>query len=302
MPGLCLPVPGPKFGYACEDELGNPVATPFSSDAEGVPLVQAPLHYCGSGEPVCEDGLVSACISDTDGAPTTYGPAPAQPSPSDVTGSSPRISRMRINRTGLAPFPYSTAKRPDQLIDITIDGADVPFNPATGRFNLPPYPGATAVPTAGCGLLDDDGEWSVVPDYNIATQSAQVLGSAVVLDDVGVMVKRCLIQPVIENESCANQFVHAATFPGFGISPVTPTAQVQYGVYNETQAVVLQISQSMIFNAGWQHKETYLYPCDGTPLAPAGTQGDQLTLFVIVLSGEVIWVDADFSSSLWYGH
>jgi len=306
MANLCLPTPGPKFGYACADELGNPVATPYSSDAEGVPLVQAPLHYCGSGEPVCEDGLVSGCISDTDGAPTTYGPAPAQPAPGDVSGSSPRISRVRINRTGLAPFPYSTPKRPDQLIDLVIDNGtdpdiEVPWNAATGRFTLPAYPVAADIPTAGCGLTDDDGEWSVTPDYNVTSDQDSVFGNGTVLDAADGRVYRLNVLNQITNTSCRDQFVHAVNAKGFGVTPVTPTAQISYGVYNVTQAAVVQISQSMVFNAGWQHKDTYIYPSGPSPLAVGATAGDTLALFIEVISGEVIWVDAEFSNTTWYG-
>lgn len=149
----CPPTPGPRFGYYCEDEEHVPVAVPYVVDGDGTPLVQAPLKFCGDDSPVCPDSSVSGCISDTDGAPTTYGAAPVAPEPGDVAGPSPRFSRLRINRTGLAVFPYSTTKRPDQLFDLVLDQGededplDIPWNPATGRFTLPPYPGTPDIPT-----------------------------------------------------------------------------------------------------------------------------------------------------------
>lgn len=150
----CATPPGPPFGYACVDDFGNPVATTVHAAPDGTPLVQGPLVACGDGTPMCEGDAVSACISDTDGAPTTYGPAPAAPPTGDVHGRSPHISRVRVNRTGLTPLPYSTTKKPDQLIDFVIDGGDdpdvpVPFNAATGRFTFPP-PGTPIEPESPC--------------------------------------------------------------------------------------------------------------------------------------------------------
>lgn len=126
----------PTLAYYCEGD-GEPIAVePLTID--GVPVVQAPLHFCGTGEAVCEDSTVAACPSDTDGNPTSYGPLPIAPNPSDVTGRSPRISRLRVNRTGLAALPYASSKRPDQLIDIVSnDGTPVPWDASTGRFTLP---------------------------------------------------------------------------------------------------------------------------------------------------------------------
>jgi hypothetical protein len=311
MASPCGPLPGPPFGYLCEDELGDPVLDDLVT-VGGTPAVQGPLRFCGTNERVCVDDQVSSCLSDTDGNPTTYGPAPSAPSPSDVTGRSPRFSRLRINREGLTVFPYSTAKKPDQLIDIVIDGGEgpdipVPWDGGTGRFTFPASEVFPTLPTAGCGLtLNEDNEFDVDDTYHIETDDAQVLGNTDVLSFTGSMVQRCNVHPVIENTTCRNQHVFSSTFPGFGVEPENPgdQCQIQYGVYNVTQAAVLQISQSPIFTAGWQHKETYLYPATGaSTIAPAADFGDELCLFIVVLasSDPVVWVDADFSCSLWYG-
>lgn len=149
------PDPKPPFGYYCEDVNGVPVAQPTVADASGVPLIQAPLKYCGTGDPVCPDSSVSGCISDTDGNPTSYGPAPAAPAPGNVEGSSPMMSRVRANRTGEPVLPYSTAHHPDQLVDITQHGEEVPFDSATGTFDTNPprvrldRPGEPLLPTSG---------------------------------------------------------------------------------------------------------------------------------------------------------
>lgn len=137
--GPCDPVERkPPLGYRCHDGDEPTVEDYYSID--GIPVVQGPIDFCGTGDPICEGDSVSGCISDTDGAPTTYGVAPAAPSPGDVAGNSPRFSRVRINREGLPPLPYSTQKRPDQLLDLTLDGDPVDFDPVTGRFALPAYP------------------------------------------------------------------------------------------------------------------------------------------------------------------
>jgi len=154
------PDPKPPFGYYCEDVNGVPVAQPTVADASGVPLIQAPLKYCGTGDPVCPDSSVSGCISDTDGNPTSYGPAPAAPATGNVEGSSPMMSRVRANRTGEPVLPYSTTHHPDQLVDITQHGEEVPFDSATGTFNTNPprvrldRPGEPLLPTSGANGPD----------------------------------------------------------------------------------------------------------------------------------------------------
>lgn len=293
----------PDPSYYCE-EGGQPRSVP-AFVVDGSLVFQAPLHYCGNHEPVCEDGLVSGCISDTDGAPTAYGPAPADPDPSRVGGPSPRFSRVRVNRGATpAPLPYSTTKYPDQLIDIVdSDGEPIQYDPVTGRFTLPA--GVVNWPDGpwGCGLGWDavNGELIVSPDYNVSEDGDIQTGNSTVLDSGDGMVTRLAIHNVITNTSCRDQFVHSVNAKGFGVTPVTPSAQIRYGVYNVTQSAVVQVSQSPTFTAGWQHKDTYFYPSLNTPLAPGASRGDQLALFVEVLSGEVIWVDADFSNTMWYG-
>lgn len=141
MANPCAPVLGPLFGYLCEDGLGYPVVDTYLT-VDGTPVVQAPVKFCGTGERVCADDQVSGCISDTDGDPTSYGPAPENPPVEHVDGRSPMISRVRVNREGLPALPYSSQKHPDQLFDLVIDGGEgddieVPWDDETGRFRLP---------------------------------------------------------------------------------------------------------------------------------------------------------------------
>ena len=181
MANPCLPPPGPRVRYICVDEFGNVVGEdPYAApgDEAGTPLVQGPLRYCGTEDILCEGDQVSGCISDTDGAPTSYGPAPEAPDPEAVAGPSPLMSRVRLNRDGLTPLPYSTQKHPDQLIDLVLgegEGAtQVPFDPSTGRFSIPQMqeplvrcvdsePLTGAVPNC---LLFEDGVTPVPVDEN----------------------------------------------------------------------------------------------------------------------------------------
>lgn len=305
MRGPCPPGSKPPFGYFCEEPDGTPIATPYSTDADGVPLVQAPLHRCGDNTPICEGDSVSGCISDTDGAPTSYGPLPDAPPLNHVHGGSPLISRMRINRLGLAPFPYSSVKHPDQLIDIVIDGGDgddvpVPWNPATGRFTLPP---STEIPelVLGCGLgYDEDGALEVRRDFAVAKDADAVLGNSTVLNAGSGRVTRCLAQPVIDNVSCERQYVFANVSAGFGFSPVTPDAQVRYGVLQN--GVVLQEFQSPPFTGGWQYKASYLY-VPTSSIGPLGFEDQHYELFAEAVNpgDQFIWVDADLGVDKWYG-
>lgn len=301
MASPCGPLPGPPFGYLCEDELGGPVVEDLVS-VGGVPVVQGPIKFCGTDEQVCKDDQVSGCLSDTDGNPTTYGPAPAAPAQNEVTGRSPRFSRLRINRTGLAAFPYSSQKKPDQLIDIVEnDGTPVPWNAATGRFTLPAGAAIPDIPTAGCGLdLNEDNEFEVVSDYTVAKDSDAVLGNGTTLTALSGRVIRCLAQPVIDNDTCRGQYIFANVSAGFGFSPVTPDAQVRYGVLQN--GVVLQEFQSQPFTAGWQYKASYLYvPSAATP--PAGFEDQYYQLFAEVVNpgDQFIWVDADLGVDKWFG-
>lgn len=306
MRGPCSPTDGPTIGYYCEEPDGTPVATPISTDGAGTRLVQAPLHRCGDNTPICEGDQVSGCISDTDGEPTSYGPLPDAPPLNHVHGGSPLISRVRVNRVTLPVLPYSAAKHPDQLIDFVIDGGEgddipVPYNPATGRFTFPP---ATEMPTpltAGCGIdINEDNEIEVVTDYGVASDSDALLGNATVLTAGSGRVTRLLVQPVIDNLSCREQFIFANVVAGFGFSPVTPDAQVRYGVLQN--GVVLQEFQSQPFTAGWQRKDSYLY-VPVTPEAPGGFQDEHYELFAEAVNpgDQFIWVDADLGVDKWYG-
>lgn len=301
MASPCGPLPGPPFGYLCEDELGDPVLDDLVR-VDGTPAVQGPIKFCGTNEQVCVDDQVSGCMSDTDGAPTTYGPAPLSPAPSDVTGRSPRFSRLRINRVGLTPFPYSNSKRPDQLIDIVEnDGTPVPWNSSTGRFTLPAAESFPDLPTAGCGLeLNEDNEFDVVSDYTVARDSDALLGNATVLTAGSGRVVRLLAQPVIDNDTCRGQYIFTNVAAGFGFSPVTPDAQVRYGVLQN--GVVLQEFQSQPFTAGWQYKASYLY-VPSTPTPPAGFEDQYYELFAEAVNpgDQFIWVDADLGVDKWFG-
>lgn len=300
----CGPPPGPLFGYLCEDELGNPTVE-TARTVDGTKVVQGPLVACGTGEQLCADDAVSSCLSDTDGNPTTYGPLPAAPELADVTGRSPRFSRLRINRTGLTVFPYSSTKKPDQLFDLVIDGGEgpdveVPWNAATGRFTLPAYTEDT-FPSPGCGLtLNEDNELDVDSDYTVASDADAILGNATVIDAGDGRVTRLLVQPVIDNDTCKGQFVFTNVAAGFGFSPVTPDAQVRYGVLQN--GVVLQEFQSQPFTAGWQRKDSYLY-VPTVPTAPADFEDQYYELFAEVVNpgDEFIWVDADLGVDKWFG-
>ena len=301
MASPCGPLPGPPFGYLCEDELGDPVLDDLVT-VDGVPAVQGPIKFCGTGEQVCVDDMVSGCLSDTDGAPTTYGPSPAAPAPSDVTGRSPRFSRLRINRVGQTVFPYSSAKRPDQLIDIVEnDGTPVPWNSSTGRFTLPAADAPPEIPTAGCGIeINEDNEIEVVSDYTVAKDSDALLGNATVLTAGSGRVTRLLVQPVIDNDTCRDQYVFTNVAAGFGFTPVTPDAQVRYGVLQN--GVVLQEFQSEPFTAGWQRKDSYLY-VPSTPIAPGAFEDQHYELFAEAVNpgDQFIWVDADLGVDKWFG-
>jgi hypothetical protein len=191
------------------------------------------------------------------------------------------------------------------LIDLVIDGGEgpdipVPWDSATGRFTLPAYTEDT-FPAPGCGLdLNEDNELDVVSDYTVAKDSDAVLGNATTITALDGVVTRCLAQPVIDNETCRDQFIFTNVSAGFGFTPVTPDAQVRYGVLQN--GVVLQEFQSVPFTAGWQYKASYLYvPTLGT--APAGFEDQYYELFVEVVNpgDEFIWVDADLGVDKWFG-
>lgn len=305
MASPCAPPPGPPFEYLCEDGSGTPTTTtPIT--VGGKRVVQAPLTYCGTGERVCLDDSVSGCISDTDGEPTSYGPAPDAPAPANVAGRSPMISRLRINRLGQTVFPYSNAKHPDQLIDLVIDGGEdpdvpVPWDSATGRFTLPAAPTIPDFPVLGCGLeFNEDDELEVVGDYAVSKDSDAVLGNATVIDSGDGRITRCLAQPVIDNTSCRRQYIFANVSAGFGFSPVTPSAQVRYGVLQN--GVVLQEFQSPPFTGGWQYKASYLY-VPSASIGPLGFEDQYYELYAEVVNPgeEFIWVDADLGVDKWYG-
>jgi hypothetical protein len=304
MASPCAPLPGPPFEYLCEDGTGAPTTSPAMT-VGGVRVAQGPLVFCGTGERVCAEEAVSSCLSDTDGNPTTYGPSPDAPAPADVTGRSPRFSRLRVNRVGLTVFPYSSTKKPDQLFDLVIDGGEeddipVPWDSATGRFTIPAAEAFPTLPVPGCGLDEVEGEWIVVGDYASASDSDAVLGNATVLDSGDGEIVRCLAQPVIDNVSCRGQYVFANVAAGFGFSPVTPTAQVRYGV--RQNGVILQEFQSPPFSGGWQKKDSYLY-VPSVSLAAGDFQDEHYELFAEVVNpgDEVIWVDADLGVDKWYG-
>lgn len=304
MASPCAPPPGPPFEYLCEDGSGTPTTT-TPVTVGGKRVVQAPLTYCGTGERVCLDDSVSGCISDTDGEPTSYGPPPDEPAPANVAGRSPMISRLRINRVGQTVFPYSNAKHPDQLFDLVIEGEEedtpVPWDSATGRFTIPAAAAFPDLPTAGCGLtLNEDNEFDVDTDFAVAKDADAVLGNATTIDFADGRIVRCLAQPVIDNVSCKDQFIFTNISAGFGFTPVTPDAQVRYGVLQN--GVVLQDFQSVPFTAGWQKKDGYLY-VPTLPVAPAGFEDQYYELFVEVVNpgDEVIWVDADLGVDKWYG-
>lgn len=160
----CPPEVNKPVRYLCVDVEGSPTSELPMTDEQGHPLVQGPLRYCGTDDPLCEGDQVSGCISDTDGNPTSYGPAPDAPDPGNVTGPSPIMSRVRVNRTTEPVLPYSGTNHPDQLIDIVdATGAEVPFNPSTGTFTVQgvltrcndgnPLPSGAQVP--GCLLFAD---------------------------------------------------------------------------------------------------------------------------------------------------
>lgn len=296
----CAPPPGPLFGYLCEED-GQPVVEPANT-VGGVKVVQGPLVACGTGEQLCAGDAVSSCLSDTDGNPTTYGPLPDAPELADVTGRSPRFSRLRINRVGLTVFPYSSTKKPDQLIDIVdADGDPINWNAATGRFTLPAAPTIPDFPVLGCGLqFNEDDELEATGDYASASDADAILGNATTIDAGDGRVTRLLVQPVIDNDSCRGQFIFTNVAAGFGFSPVTPDAQVRYGVLQN--GVVLQEFQSQPFTAGWQRKDSYLYvPSIAT--APGDFEDQYYELFAEVVNpgDEFIWVDADLGVDKWYG-
>jgi hypothetical protein len=134
----CQPPVGPRVVTPCQNgDTVTLVVPPNSTD--GKAIVQGALKWCGTGELVCPESTVSGCITDSDNTSTVYGPGPSGP-PSLVQGHSPKMSRVRVNRTNEPALPYTVTpgRRPDQLIDVVSrGGVEVPYDGLTGTFSTP---------------------------------------------------------------------------------------------------------------------------------------------------------------------
>ena len=149
----------------------------------------------------------------------------------------------------------------------------------------------------GCGLKYDAGD-IVINIPTIAGSGAYaLLNQTDTYTNADGRVYRNMFCVNIDNTTCTNIFYETNVNYGIGVDPITPQAQIRYGVETSNDGgatwTTLIAHQTDFFSVGWQHKDSYYYRSNGATYPPGFSKQECYRAWLEVLSGTVEWTDSD---------